>query len=242
MLQFPCSSSSSSSPLVPTGVQAVYKSSPPIIIIIIAFGPYWSTGRLQKFSTHHHHHHHHHCLWSLLEYRPSTRVLHPSSSSSSSSLPLVPTGVQAVYKSSPPIIIIIIIIIAFGPYWSTGRLQEFSTHHHHHHHHHCLWSLLEYRPSTRVLHPSSSSSSLPLVPTGVQAVYKSSPPIIIIIIAFGRYWSTGRLQEFSRHPNPGPASQVVPSITRPVLAFRSRCQVFLGWPCFPFPCGFQIKA
>ena len=34
--------------------------------------------------------------------------------------------------------------------------------------------------------------------------------IIIIIIAFGPCWSIVRLQELSRHPNPGPVSKLVP--------------------------------
>ena len=34
--------------------------------------------------------------------------------------------------------------------------------------------------------------------------------IIIIIIAFGPYWSIGCLQELYRHPHPGPVSQVIP--------------------------------
>ena len=41
--------------------------------------------------------------------------------------------------------------------------------------------------------------------------------IIIIIIACGPYWSTGRLQELSRHRDPEPASQVVTAgVTRPL--------------------------
>ena len=35
-------------------------------------------------------------------------------------------------------------------------------------------------------------------------------PTLIIIIAFCPYWSIGCLQELSRHPDPGPASQAVP--------------------------------
>ena len=34
--------------------------------------------------------------------------------------------------------------------------------------------------------------------------------LVVIISPFGPYWSIGHLQELSRHPNPGPTSQVVP--------------------------------
>ena len=54
--------------------------------------------------------------------------------------------------------------------------------------------------------------------------------IIIIISAFGRYCSMGRLQKLSRHPNPGPASVVVPK----------RRQVFLWRLDFLFCCLFQV--
>ena len=35
--------------------------------------------------------------------------------------------------------------------------------------------------------------------------------------AFGPYWSIGRLQELSRHPDPGPVSQVVIIITITII-------------------------
>ena len=59
----------------------------------------------------------------------------------------------------------------------------------------------------------------------------------IIIIAFCPYWSIGRLQEFSRHSNPGPASQVVPRC-EPSSLFQppghgDRC--FVGSLVFFFP-------
>ena len=63
--------------------------------------------------------------------------------------------------------------------------------------------------------------------------------IIIIIITFCPYWSIDHLQELSRHPDPGPASQVVPRYNK-----TSLCQpqgrdamCFLGGLAFSFPAG-----
>ena len=60
-----------------------------------------------------------------------------------------------------------------------------------------------------------------------------------IIIAFGPYWSIGCLQELSRHPDPGPASQGVPRYNPSSLSqppdHRARC--FFGSLAFSFPVG-----
>ena len=47
--------------------------------------------------------------------------------------------------------------------------------------------------------------------------------IIIIVIAFGPYWSIGCLQELSRHPYPWPASQVVPRCNPTSLFWLPGC-------------------
>ena len=62
---------------------------------------------------------------------------------------------------------------------------------------------------------------------------------IIIIIAFGPFWSIGHLQELSRRPDPGPASQVVPKCNPTSLLQPSdgsaRC--FSGGLAFSFLVG-----
>ena len=57
--------------------------------------------------------------------------------------------------------------------------------------------------------------------------------------AFGSYWSIGRLQELSRHSDPGPASQVVPTCN-PFSLFQPpdrSALCFLGGLVFSFPVG-----
>ena len=146
------------------------------------------------------------------------------------------TVILPIKKSNQINQIIIIIIIAFGPYRSTGCLQELSRH-----------------PD-----PGPASQGIiiiiiiiiiafgPYRSTGcLQELSRHPDPgpasqgiiiitIIIIIIAFGPYRSTGCLQEVSRHPDPGPASQVDPKCN-PFSLFQPPDQGarrFLGRPTF----------
>ena len=155
-----------------------------IIIIIIVFGPYWSLGHLQELSRH-------------------------------------PDPGPASQVATIVIIIIIIIIITFGPYWNLGHLQDHLTRQatsrsranlsgcHHHHHHHCLWPLLEPRPPPRALQASRSWARLSSCRHHHHPHHHHHHHHHHYHCLWPPYWSIGRLHELSRHPDPGPVSQVV---------------------------------
>ena len=74
-------------------------------------------------------------------------------------------------------------------------------------HHQGLWPLLEHRLPARAL---QASRSLARLSSCHHHHHHHHHHLLIIIVAFGSYWNIGHLQELSRHPNPGLASQVVP--------------------------------
>ena len=57
--------------------------------------------------------------------------------------------------------------------------------------------------------PCSTMLSDMMTWSGSKVVADAFIIIIIIIIVFGPYWSIGRLQQLSSHPDPGPAGSWV---------------------------------
>ena len=77
---------------------------------------------------------------------------------------------------------------------------------------------------------------------GVKAMGQESNPSCQAI-AFGPYWSIGRRQDLSRHPNPGPASQAIPRYNKTSLFQPPGCgaRCFLGSLVFSFRMGSRSR-